>query len=302
MAPIALPALMRTFVANGIHLDSIRRDTSNCTTLKVHKIELWGARINYLILFAPQRISSAITSRFLKEAKFASAHPVGIGDTQSDRFLWFTPEQVMQTFGGVVDSQIIRNPDLPRILDTLGHNRLPRGLVGDPDELLEIHVTECLRFLMASQARRYGSDRQFESLPDGISLRVDGPNVQFDSKAYSGGYSVSADDIRRYESYVNEFNKKYGGNLGKVFSFLVISGRFKQSIGALRKRSENLYARCATPLSFISAKELGQITQSLMREPKLRNAIDWKVVFAATKIESSRVMSQIRRIKKDKVL
>src|SRR5262249_52968181 len=153
----------------------------------------------------------------------------------------YTRDEFFGFFGGIINTGLILIPNLPQILDQLGHNKLPNGLTGDPDDLQELYVKECLQFIMESPTRRYGIDRCFESLPDGVVLSKEGFMLLFDSKSYSKGFSFEADDIKRFKSYVEDFRHRYSGLFGNILSFVVVTGEFKDSAGAIAGRSNELY-------------------------------------------------------------
>src|ERR1700761_5478336 len=97
-------------------------------------------------------------------------------------------------FGGLVNTGLILIPSLDDILESLGHNTVYPGLVGEADNLHELYVKECLQYMLQSPTRRYGSDRLFEKLPDAAVLSKERFIVLVDAKAYSTGFEFKADD------------------------------------------------------------------------------------------------------------
>src|SRR5690606_30053412 len=139
------------------------------------------------------------------------------------------------------------------------------------------------------------------SLPDGVVLGKDKYMILLDSKAYTKGFDFSADDIKRFSSYISDFNERYGQFFGSIFSFIVVSGKFNDSIGSIQKRSKELYNLSNCRLSCIESKVLGEIVELLRTKPKIRNSINWKNIFTETIIEKKYVQSEIKRIDKDKI-
>jgi hypothetical protein len=192
--------------------------------------------------------------------------------------------------------------DLPDVLDAFGHNRTYTGFTGDPDDLLEDYVAEGLQFLLESRAYWYGQDRLFESVPDGLVLAPT-LNLYFDGKAYEKGFHPSADDIKRFATYVNEFNTRYAPLVGgRLHCFLVVSGTFTGSANALEEKANEFYSLCATKLCHMTARNFGLIIKGVREHCGSRSAINWIKVFSRLIIEPASVTDELRRIKKDNVV
>ena len=43
-------------------------------------------------------------------------------------------------------------------------------MAGKPDDMLELYSEECLEYMLECPVRRYGQERRFERLPDGLAL------------------------------------------------------------------------------------------------------------------------------------
>jgi hypothetical protein len=162
-------------------------------------------------------------------------------------------------------------------------------------------VKEGLEFLLESRGWRYGQERLFEALPDGLLLGRDQLNLYFDGKAYEKGFHPSADDIRRFAAYVNDFNKRYGGDLGRLHAFLVVSGSFIAEEQALKDKATDLYAACGTQLCYLAAKDLGEIITILREKPSNRTAVNWMRIFSQMRIKPNSVTAEIKRVAKDQL-
>ena len=212
----------------------------------------------------------------------------------------YTNKKFFDYFGSIINSGLILIPNLSDILDDLGHNILPKGLIGEPDDILEFYVCELLQFLFMSPTRRYGKDRLFQKLPDGVVLGKQFM-ILIDSKAYSSGFEFSADDIERFAFYVDDFNYRYSDYFGRVFTFLVVSGKFNDSLNSISKRSDELYKKCGCKLSCITSEKLGTIVTLLRSTPNNRSSIDWRNILSKLVVEIKDVENEVRRIQKDKI-
>jgi len=134
--------------------------------------------------------------------------------------------------------------------------------------------------------------------------RADGDtvkNLYFDGKAYEKGFHPSADDIRRFATYVNDFNKRYGSDLGRLHAFLVVSGSFIAEEQALKDKAADLYAACGTQLCYLAAKDLGEIITILREKPSNRTAVNWMRIFSQMRIKPNCVTAEMKRIAKDQL-
>lgn len=287
--------LFENLFINKYDLKYVKRPEKSVMQVIATKKDDFGFDIYYHFFFLANLLPETTVSRYKK----AKENQLFIGCTGQDG-ADLTEHDFYEKLNTLIDPGVYLNPDLQNILDTLGHNRLPAGMTGKPDDLLETYVKECLQFLLIGKGRRYGKDRSFESLPDGAILGKD-LTILFDAKAYGGGYNPSADDLKRFQSYINDFNNKYGHFTNKVFSFIVVSGHFDVGESALEDRSRELYEMCQTTLTFITAQDLAQMVSSLLTEILSHPSINWKKICVKPVPRLSELKSQIDAIKKDKI-
>jgi len=290
--------LVRTLLLNGFSITSAQR-SSAAEVLEVQRTDDLGAQVRYVLLIATHPQES-ITVPFLKRAEERVATPIGIGEfAQAPPFTVFSLAEFYRVLGGAIDETVVYEDDLPALLDELGHNRVPPGLTGKADDLLEDIVKQCFQFSTGRRSRRYGKDRLFEPVPDGIVLDEDA--VLYDTKAYAAGFSIEADDVKRFAGYVDDFNTRYRNELGSVHSFVLVTGHFTQDASALESRRSELYSRCHTQLTCVSGMALGEIVRLVRAAPGLRRALDWKRLFSALILTPELVDGEIKRVQKDGV-
>lgn len=292
--------IVSTFITNGFVVDQMERFPQGNIIFNILKMDKLGAVVKYSILFTKEMTETSLTTSLLTISRTFSSTPLIISDNFiSSECNTHTFQKFYDFFGGIVNTGLILIPNLPDILEELGLNKLPAVLQGDAFDLHELYVKECFQFILQSPTRRYGKDRLFDSIPDGIVICKNGMMILYDSKAYSKGFDFTADDIKRFASYVDEFNKRYSAVLGKVFTFTVITGKLNPTEKAIGNRSKELYKKCNCNLSCITSRELGNIVQLLQKEPDIRVSILWKNVFAELIIDTALVQKEITRIKKD---
>ncbi len=291
--------LLRVLLINGFLLDKIRRVTQFATIFECHRFDILGAKVDYAILLSNKMPGLSVRQHFNKIKVNRTSIAVGF---QHGSIKSYTLREFLDLFGGPIDNNFIFADNLSQILKKLGHNTLPSGMSGDPDDLLEKYSKDCLQFCLDSRAIRYGQERLFAKLPDGIILGRNDLILQYDSKAYGKSYSISADDIRRYSSYVKEYNQKYGSYIKRIHAFIVISGMFKQNAKNLQKKSDELYTKCQTRLVCIKSEQLGKIVDMLKKEPEYRKVVNWEPLFSSLFLDVSSVKAAISEIKKDKII
>jgi hypothetical protein len=300
---IKLSDIITTLVINGFHISKVFR-YENANIVNLYKFDKLGAEIKYSILFTNETNETPLVESLLKYSNSFNSKPIIVCDNKiTDKCQTFSNEDFFNFFGEIVNTGLILIPNLSEVLNKLGFNFLPEGLVGKPDDLLEIYCKECLQFILESPTRRFGQDRIFERLPDGVVLMI-GKHfmILFDAKAYKDGFSFSSDDINRFANYVQDFNKRYYFPFGNVLSFTVISGDFSDSYESLQKRSDELYRQCNSKLSCVKAEELGKIVQLLQKHPITRRSIAWDNIFSKLIIDVSLVEKEIKRVEKDNII
>ena len=254
---------VRTLLLNGYTIDSVQRSDA-AEVFEVHRVDELGARVAYAFLIASNPSEGVITP-FVKRAGELRATPVGLGGFSTPLFSVLSFQDFYHILGGSVDEGVVYDDELPMKLDDLGHNRVSSGLSGKADGLLEDFTKQCLQFVTGRRSRRYGKERLFEPVPDGIVF--EDLAVLVDSKAYSAGFKIEADDIKRFASYVGDFNARYRHELGAIHSFVVVTGHFEQNIATLEGRRGELYAECQTQLTCLKASDLGEMVKLIRTAP-----------------------------------
>jgi hypothetical protein len=304
-SPAILQNVVRTLLANGYLVDGFERPALAAFLLRLRKRDLLGA-VARIVLLCTEGLSRGLTGRLITEGRRHDSTPIVI----ALKAPLVVPEGVRQyslpefweLLGGEIRTDRIFAPGLERVMDELGHNALPAGLTGKPDDLLERYSTECLQFLLECPVRRFGQERRFEPLPDGLALGRNNLNVCFDAKAYKAQFHAQADDIRRFASYVRDFNQRYGGYIGPVSSFMVISGSFSADPAAIGERCNDLIAECATPLIFVKARDLAAAVKMIRPVSQQRGGINWKKVLVPGVFAAARLKEELHRISRDSLL
>src|SRR6266850_8122845 len=198
---------VRTLTTGGFILESAERNPGYIL-LHMSRIDEFGASHHYCFAVAEEHFGQAQveTARIAAEYRHAQLVLIGRNDSTLPTVEW---DRFINLFGGPVFSASPLEPDFADHLIALGHNRLPDGLQGRADDLFEAYVHVALEFMLGTRVVRYGQNRRFEARPDGIVLPYRNFAALYDAKAYREGYEVTAETIRQFKSYVEDFSSRY---------------------------------------------------------------------------------------------
>jgi hypothetical protein len=162
-------------------------------------------------------------------------------------------------------------------------------------------VHAALEFILGGRVVRWGQNRRFEKIPDGLAI----PDVKFsalyDAKAYEKGYEISEDTIRQFKSYVDDFKAKYSAYY-TLNTFIVISSDFPHKKETLLNRSQELQAACGIPLSFLDSTSLVEILKIFTKKPLFRRSINWTKIFTKVVVSPSLINNEIKSLNKDGII
>jgi hypothetical protein len=289
-----LPIAIRTFTAGGFLLEGAERNPGYAI-LHMSRGDEFGATHHYCFALAEGPFGESQIA-----AKHRRAQLVLIGQNESvlPTLEW---DRLINLFGGPVFSASPLEPDFAEHLIALGYNQLPTGLQGRADDLFETYVRVGLEFMLGTRVVRYGQNRRFEARPDGIVLPYRNFAALYDAKAYRDGYEVTAETIRQFKSYVEDFSGRYQSYLG-LNAFIVISGTFPHENETLARRSRELFAECRVPLVFLTAASLANIIGLLAEHPKARRSIHWSRVFAQPVVSPQDVQTELKAVLRDGII
>jgi len=297
------PVIVRTLLGAGFRITRSLTGP-NYLGLLTNRDDEFGALSQRLFAFAEEPLSGT-DLRALQQVSQRERVPLIVvgecGDTPGVDVIAVTAEEFMGRLGGSISSFLPLEGEFSAHLSELGLNKLPTGLSGKPDELFELYAKQGLEFILQDRVIRYGQERLFEALPDGIVIGRRSPVLLYDCKAAGDGYDITSNTIRQFASYVDDFHRRYETYLGRAYAFVAISGFF-QSPDTLDGRSAELYAKCGVKLCFLDTKNFGEIVSMFADRPAFRQSVDWNQIFAKTLIEANTVKSNLDARVKDSVI
>ena len=298
-----IPALVRTLTTAAFNLVQVDRKT-NYLLFRLVRPDEFGMSIRYVLAYSgEQRMSMADVESVAKVAAHEGASVVLVGacGEYAGDYVCLSPDELFGKLGGAVNSMLPLEPEYADQLETLGYNRLPEGLKGKPDDLFEAYVHAGLQFLLRGRVIRYGQDRRFEAVPDGLALGKTTPLLLYDCKAAGEAYEFSATAVRQFADYVKEFHQRYESYLGRLYCFVAISSAF-QDIETLRARSDELYAKSGVPLVCVRACDLATMIGLFTERVALRAVVDWKEILRPPIVDIGRVESVMQARLRDGVI
>jgi hypothetical protein len=294
-----IPIAVRTLTTGGFILKSTDRKPGY-TLFHVSRYDEFGNVQFYCFALAENELNESQVNGATIAANHYKAKLVIIGRSpvQTPQVEW---ENFINLFGGPVLDTSPLESNFGNDLIELGHNQLPEGLQGEADDLFEIYVHSALQFILGGRVIRYGQARLFEAKPDGLAIPKPDFTALYDTKAYGKGYDVTSETMRQFNSYVEDYNSRYS-NFYRLNSLIVISGEFPHKESTLIERSQELLAKCGTPLSFLDTSTLVQIIKMLREQPLFRRSINWARIFTRAKVKAEHVHSELLVIQKDGVV
>lgn len=298
-----LSVAIRTLVTGGFTLERAHRHPGY-SLLQMRRADEFGAEHKYAFAIA----ESSFGENEIAAAKIA-ARPGGdrlilVGDVRGPSDLptidW---PRFLGLFGGAVYTFSPLESEFGSRMCQLAMNRLPEGVSGRADDLFEEYTRAALAFLLGGRVIRYGQDRRFKRRPDGLAIPRADFSALYDTKAYSGeGFPVTAESSRQFQSYIEDFGRRYRAHLPRLNTFMVISGRFVQGERALEERSREMQAVSGVPLAFLTADDLARMVSVVAEHPSTRSSVDWRRVFGDPVVRSDRLETEIQDVLKDGIV
>ncbi len=186
--------------------------------------------VETLYLFACVADDRELSEEDIRSLKKVAQHEgsslvvVGSLSQTPDDVAILSSKELLGRLGGPILALLPLEPEFPDRLRTLGHNELPAGITGKPDTVFEEYVHAGLQFILQDRVVRYGQERLFEALPDGLVAGHRSPLILYDAKAAKSGYEINSTTIRQFADYVRTFHARYEGFTGRLFAFVLISG------------------------------------------------------------------------------
>lgn len=300
-----VPTVVRTLSLNGFRITGVERRT-NYYCCCAERYELLGVPVRYLLVVAERNLEQADLNNVQARANRSSASPVLVvaqpwaGPDLG--FPVFSLDQFHDRLGGAIHSVLPLQPEYCAHLEVLGHNAVPAGLNGTADDLFEENVHAGLQFVLGRRVIRYGQERRFEAVPDGVAFDHAAALILYDAKAARNGYAVDTTSARQFGDYVRRFDAAYERLLGRLSAFVVVSGSFENGDESLEDRARDFLAEYGCPLSFMTASEMGAIVNLLAAKPLFRRSIDWKRVFSRAIVRVAGVQAELDRLNRDRLI
>ncbi|MFC1897596.1 hypothetical protein ACFLX8_03415 [Chloroflexota bacterium] len=291
---------IRTLTMGGFTLVNANR-MPYCLLIQTTRRDEFGSVQNYSFALVDHNLTSEQVDNIKIPTRDFNSTLVIIGTSETDdpQIEW---NRFINIFGGGVYSSSPLDPDFKNQLNQLGHMQLPEGLIGKADDLFEIFAHSALQFLLGGKVIRYGQARLFESKPDGLMIPNSSFTSLYDAKAAKDGYNVISDSIRQFKTYVDDHIQRYSHILGRLYSFVVVSGHFQQMSDTLARRSQELISTCGIPLCFLSVDALVQMLDIVLNNIKKRNAVNWSKVFTEPVANPKTLQEEIGFITKDEIV
>ena len=294
-----VPTMVFSLLGNGFFVDTVRTGPGY-TLMECRRPDEFSVITQYSFVLPSTELSDASARAIGRYARGRGAHMVVVAEKTPEGVPGMDWSAFQARLGGPIKSWLPLEASFPEMLSTLGHNQPVDGVEGRPDDLFEEYVNVALQFILGSRILRYGQKRSGEARPDGAAL---GDVVfLYDAKAYAQGYPVELDSIRQFCSYVQDFNSRYEHWVGRIHSFMLVSGHFRDSSKALEDKADQMYSECGVRLTYLTADDLGSITKLMSLRPILRRSVSWKHILSRTHVTVADVQKSLGAVIKDDVI
>jgi hypothetical protein len=136
--------IMRTLITAGFLVRRVDRRASHLQIESVRYDE-FGIPVRYLISIGDPKFNDA-TQKALKKVAAGSQNLLLVECETPARADAIGLEVFLKKLGGPVNTWLPLATDFSRIMDALGHMKLPKGMIGKPDDLFEESVKQALQF------------------------------------------------------------------------------------------------------------------------------------------------------------
>jgi len=298
-----LVTFIRTLLGAGLIITNVSTKP-NFTVVNAERFDEFRLSSRYVFVYCTSGVLSKAdcsTIDKLVEETHAALVIAGDAETRPTSGVVLSKQDLLARLGGAVSSLLPLEPDYPAQLVTLSSNHLPNGLKGTPDDLFESYVHAGLQFLLRGRVLRFGQERRFEALPDGMAISGTAPIILYDCKAAASGYEITKDTLRQFSDYIDDYQTRYETYLGRPYAFLVVSSSF-QELSTLQQRSNEMYSDCQVPLVCMTAQTLADCIGLFTDRPRYRMAVDWRRIFVPPRVESSAVTKELTARTKDNII
>lgn len=206
---------------------------------------------------------------------------------------------------------VAKKPKKPKIssesdcisyIQELVKKKVPRGLRGKPEDLLEDYIFMLFEGVFGLEGTQWGHMKRGKSLPDGYFLIPQTMHMfLYDAKSSSGPYKMNIAEQRKFTDYTQK-GKQQAAALGRDLKyFLAIAGSFK---GDLKKRASKFEGETGIKLVCMRAEDLCAFAELVKQQTKTwptgtepRRIIKWGELFSLGKPVIK--AEDIEKIKKD---
>ncbi len=191
---------------------------------------------------------------------------------------WISWQDFLDSLGGAVPSWRALGTDYVTILLDSAANKLPANVTGEAWQIFEDAVSDGFEFVLGNRVNRLGGKRRGRRVSDMVAQTPDHHVLVLDAKASATPYNVSWNDLRPLIEYTKSQVTRQRGHF-EVHGAILVAKEFLQKPDRLTSLSGDFLAESKVPLTFLKAEYLGNLVNTLGKEPMLRTSIKWNQVF-----------------------
>jgi len=293
-----VPTITRTLLAAGFVITNARRGP-HLTEIYAEKVSIFGATIKYLFAFTDQEQFTPQQRQDIGRAADNEHRAVAyIGRLLTDNQLGWN--DFLDALGGEVPSWHALTDQYQDHLSFASRNKLPKGLKGEAWLIFEGLVADGLDFIIGRRVQRLGAHQRGKRVSDMLVQLPEGNLIVVDAKAAAHGYDASWPNLRALVEYVCLQKQRQRGH-NNVYSALIVSSQFDQSVAALQDLSVQFFSSTQVPLAFLASDVLGAAVNEMRVQIDLRAAMRWKVIFAGGLVKLESIQKEIEAARMQRI-
>jgi hypothetical protein len=267
---------VRTLIAGGFSITSSERHPGHIE-IECRRADLFGVEIEYVIaVFDQDAPSAAEKEHVVAAAKRSGRVPVVVAGLPGPD--WFGWADVLASLGGAVPNWTALGPSYNDIILTTSTNKLPTGMEGEAWQIFEEAVADGFEYLLGARVLRLGGKRRSKKVSDLVTLMPDQRILVIDTKAYSNPFDTSSGHLRALEEYTKKQIERQRGQFS-VAGAVLVAAEFSQDSSGLHRTSADFLANTGLPATFVEARTIASTVARLSKEPTLRAALQWRMLF-----------------------
>jgi hypothetical protein len=281
----------RTLITAGFAIAKSRRMRTHIE-IYCSRIDLFGRPSKYFIALCDGSEPPATDVRNIrKEAdNFGGTLVVVCKDGGQG---WLSWREFLDSLGGPVPSWRALGAGYLDALERSSRNSLPIGQIGEAWRTFEEAVADGFEFALGNRVVRLGGRTRGKKVSDLLTQTPDNNVLVLDAKAAANGFDAVWGELRALVEYTTAQITRQKGHY-EVRGAVIVSSDFNQSPDQLASQATEFLAVTRVPLTFMRARQLGDLVGHFSASPGLRTSVNWtRLLCRGGLLEDRQILEEI---------